>query len=843
MPQDRTVAVKLKGDVSDFNRALIGASATAKAFTKELDTSTDRATNFTQSLLAIGPALVPVGAASIPIITGLTNQLAFATLGAGTAALAFSGVGDALKATNDYAIEPTDANLQKMQQSLAELGPAGREFVGFLQELRPQLQQLQDLAQQGLLPGAEQGIREVMELLPQAERLVSTVATTLGDLFAEAGDNLNDPRWREFFTFLENEARPTLLDMGRTLGNFAEGFANLWMAFDPLSDNFSASFLQLSRDFAKWTDGLAETEGFQEFVDYIQTNGPRAWETLGAIGNALLQIVEAAAPVGAVALPVIKAVANSIASVADSDLGPVIIGVVSLTSAYSRLIAVSQSANSSALGNLFGKSAYAGTLTAARQLPGALLAVESASERANTKAGALSATSQRLGTSLRGTAKLAGGAAGLAFVMSDLDDKMGLSNTATLGLAGSVAGPWGAAVLGGIGLAMDFAAANDDVGDAVKRANEALSQGPSNLEQQSAAVDEARQKVEELKDSIETYSTNPFSGDFWKGAKNFWEGAFGSSDIEESKTALQALEDQLAKNARAAEDQKFAEAGLGDSMASAGDQAREETLALIANRNAKNDAADAAENAFSAETNLRQAMKDAKKQADSNNAGIDGNSDAALKNRRTIEQLTDAWNTAADAGDKTTGDLKKFRKELLQTAIDMGVPQEELKELAALLHLPSPKPTVTVQGIDKAYTQIAKLKEYLRGIKDEDVIVHVRQAIESGGGRGHQTKADGGYISGPGGPREDKIPAMLSNGEFVVNAAATSRNLGLLHEINSRRYAGGGFVQPTGAVAPVTASIDRSGATVQIDVHPSEGQSEYALAEQLSNQVLWRLSR
>src|SRR5690606_14911246 len=33
-------------------------------------------------------------------------------------------------------------------------------------------------------------------------------------------------------------------------------------------------------------------------------------------------------------------------------------------------------------------------------------------------------------------------------------------------------------------------------------------------------------------------------------------------------------------------------------------------------------------------------------------------------------------------------------------------------------------------------------------------------------------KRDGGFISGPGGPREDKIPAWLSDGEFVEPAHA-----------------------------------------------------------------------
>lgn len=47
--------------------------------------------------------------------------------------------------------------------------------------------------------------------------------------------------------------------------------------------------------------------------------------------------------------------------------------------------------------------------------------------------------------------------------------------------------------------------------------------------------------------------------------------------------------------------------------------------------------------------------------------------------------------------------------------------------------------------------------------------------------------ADGGYVSGPGGPRSDSINARLSNGEFVVNAAATSRTRPILEAINSGR--------------------------------------------------------
>jgi hypothetical protein len=53
----------------------------------------------------------------------------------------------------------------------------------------------------------------------------------------------------------------------------------------------------------------------------------------------------------------------------------------------------------------------------------------------------------------------------------------------------------------------------------------------------------------------------------------------------------------------------------------------------------------------------------------------------------------------------------------------------------------------------------------------------------------------GGHITGPGTGTSDSIPAMLSNGEYVVNASATARFGPLLDAINSgvSHFADGGM--------------------------------------------------
>jgi hypothetical protein len=45
--------------------------------------------------------------------------------------------------------------------------------------------------------------------------------------------------------------------------------------------------------------------------------------------------------------------------------------------------------------------------------------------------------------------------------------------------------------------------------------------------------------------------------------------------------------------------------------------------------------------------------------------------------------------------------------------------------------------------------------------------------------------ADGGRVLGPGGARDDKVPANLSNGEYVINSESTAKNLPLIEAINN----------------------------------------------------------
>lgn len=97
-------------------------------------------------------------------------------------------------------------------------------------------------------------------------------------------------------------------------------------------------------------------------------------------------------------------------------------------------------------------------------------------------------------------------------------------------------------------------------------------------------------------------------------------------------------------------------------------------------------------------------------------------------------------------------------------------------------------------------------------------------------------KADGGYITGDGGARQDKVPIMGSAGEFMVNARATTRYRHLLEHINSGGdvpgYATGGLIGAAPGAGMVGAGpAGREQRPEQVEIYLAEGLRARLLGE------------
>lgn len=224
--------------------------------------------------------------------------------------------------------------------------------------------------------------------------------------------------------------------------------------------------------------------------------------------------------------------------------------------------------------------------------------------------------------------------------------------------------------------------------------------------------------------------------------------------------------------------------------------------------------------------NYEQALDDAAKAIKENGRSLDIHTEAGRKNQEALDNVaktaiaqaqaiyesTKATEGELPAQEAYRASLLKSRDGLVATAIKFGLSRKEAEKFAdQLLQIPAKvEPEVGVKGVEKAIIDAQRLRDALLGIKDRqvtvDVAVNTANKLAAQGAR-LLTPASGGYIQGPGSGTSDSIPAMVSNGEYVVKAAAVSKyGVGFFHRLNAMRYASGGAVGETKSSAPAFAA-------------------------------------
>jgi hypothetical protein len=256
------------------------------------------------------------------------------------------------------------AAVDALQVALAKLSPEGQKFAYFLYGLKPQLDQLKQSAQAGLFPGLQSGITTLLPYFGQLDRFVGNVATELGHLGSEAAHTFTDPFWRQFFSFIADQAVPNLELMYRSIVNVAEGGARIVQAFGPVEQQVGQIILGLTQKFLNFSQGLDHNQGFQNFIRYVETETPHVIATIEALGAAGLHIIQAYAPIGSIVVSEIRLLANVINAIPV----PVITALAFAFTAYKTgalLATIAQQGLNSSLITGIGRMVTYGTATSA----------------------------------------------------------------------------------------------------------------------------------------------------------------------------------------------------------------------------------------------------------------------------------------------------------------------------------------------------------------------------------------------------------------------------------------------------------------------------------------------
>ncbi len=807
MATERSVLVRLRLDPKGFIAGARAASAAVNDLRKDIDTTNDRTAWLAQSFLALGPTLTPLGAVGVGALAGLATQMTFTAVAAGTLTLAFNGIGDALKALNDYQIDPTEAHLKALHKAMAFIGPTGRDLVRVLDDMRDGFIGLANLSRDKMFPGVIDGLEELRDLAPQVEQIVAKVSGTLGDLVSDAGEGLAGPRFAEFFDFLEADAAPTLEQMGRTVGNIADGFAAMLVAFAPLSRDFSGGMLEMSRAFADWAHGLRDNESFQDFIDYIRENTPKVLDLIGQLVDTFLAIAEAAGPVGEVMIPLLSTVLGLVEALVSSPLGPIFIAAAAAMSLYGRAVALA-SITTGGLASNVGKLALG------------LEKVE----------GPLTRGTVGIGKYRASLARSAGTVGIFALAMSPLPEKLGLSNTALGAMTGSLAGPWGAAVGAGVGLMLDLS----HNADKFKISAQELA---DTLDQQTGAVTKNTRAwtVNQLLDQGVLQAAK----DLGIGLDDVTDAALGNElaiervnrALVSAKSGFYDSEGRTIVGAEAlqeyAENSHLVEDAIGDTNGALAEGRNSLILtgeAMDVTRRKFKKAADEVDY-FGEAVERMNTKLDKRGTMRAYQASIDDLARAVRENGKTLDintakgrenqaALDAIAQSALDMAENLHGAdrqefLKHAREDFVRSAEKLGKTEKAARDLAkelGLVGLIKAKPEVKLEGTGRAHSEIDKLDDQLRLL---DNFVARPRVVLARDTNWNFSEGPGFATGGYTGNVPVNQPAGLVHGrEFVFDAKATEGNVAMLSRLHEhlRGYQSGGYVaasaQPSYAAGP-----------------------------------------
>lgn len=148
--------------------------------------------------------------------------------------------------------------------------------------------------------------------------------------------------------------KTNLPKLGQIFGNLFSGIGNLMIAFGQNSSNIFDWLVKLTSQFRAWSEQVGQSQGFKDFISYVQENGPTIMQLIGNIVKALVAFGTAMAPIASKLLDFITNLAGFIAKLFETHPAVAqIIGVMGILGGVFWALMAPIAAVSSVLSNVF----------------------------------------------------------------------------------------------------------------------------------------------------------------------------------------------------------------------------------------------------------------------------------------------------------------------------------------------------------------------------------------------------------------------------------------------------------------------------------------------------------
>ncbi|MCM3150260.1 hypothetical protein [Bacillus pumilus] len=189
--------------------------------------------------------------------------------------------------------------MEKIKVLQESLGKEEKKALATLEDFKDNWQDIAKITQKPILKSFTNSLTTFKTVLNSLRPMFVNVANGAVTLTKNLDNAFKAKDMQNFIKWMNNNAGKAFVTFGNIAGNVLRTVMNLIVAFGPLGNDMAASMEKATASWAKWAAGLSSSQRFQDFIAYTRENGPKILKVITNFSGALRRLFAAFGPMSA----------------------------------------------------------------------------------------------------------------------------------------------------------------------------------------------------------------------------------------------------------------------------------------------------------------------------------------------------------------------------------------------------------------------------------------------------------------------------------------------------------------------------------------------------------------
>ncbi|MBB6601827.1 hypothetical protein HW432_05970 [Bacillus pumilus] len=186
--------------------------------------------------------------------------------------------------------------MEKIKVLQESLGKEEKKALATLEDFKDNWQDIAKITQKPILKSFTNSLTTFKTVLNSLRPMFVNVANGAVTLTKNLNNAFKAKDMQNFIKWMNNNAGKAFVTFGNIAGNVMRTVMNLIVAFGPLGNDMAASMEKATASWAKWAAGLSSSQRFQDFISYTRENGPKLLQVITNFSGALRRLFAAFGP-------------------------------------------------------------------------------------------------------------------------------------------------------------------------------------------------------------------------------------------------------------------------------------------------------------------------------------------------------------------------------------------------------------------------------------------------------------------------------------------------------------------------------------------------------------------